>query len=77
MKIKNATILLLTGIAIGTLAGLLLAPDEGSKTRRKWLKKVKKYKKDVTDKASEYKDKVVDLKDNIEGAANDIKKRFS
>jgi len=77
MKFKNATILLLAGVAIGTLAGLLLAPDEGSKTRKKWLKKAKKYKKDVTDKASEYKDKVVDLKDNIEGAAHDIKKRFS
>lgn len=77
MKFKNATLLLLTGVAIGTLAGLLLAPDEGSKTRKKWLKKAKKYKKDVTDKASEYKDKVVDLKDNIEGAAHDIKKRFS
>jgi gas vesicle protein len=77
MKFKNAAILLLAGVAIGTLAGLLLAPDEGYKTRKKWLKKVKKYKKDVTDKASEYKDKVVDLKDNIEGAAHDIKKRFS
>ena len=32
-------------------------PDEGSKTRKKWLKKAKKYKKDVTDKASEYKDR--------------------
>lgn len=77
MKIKNAAILLLTGIAIGALTGLLLAPDEGSKTRKKWLKKGKKFKKDVTDKASEYKNKAADLKDNIEGAANDIKKRFS
>jgi len=77
MKIKNAAILFLSGMAIGALAGLLLAPDEGSKTRKKWLKKAKKYKKDVTDKASEYKDKVTDLKDNIEGAAHDIKKRFT
>jgi gas vesicle protein len=84
MKIKNVAILLITGVAIGTLAGLLLAPDEGSKTRKKWMKKAKKYKKDFEDKASEYKDKaseykdkVVDLKENIEGAAKDIKKRFS
>jgi gas vesicle protein len=77
MKIKNATILLLAGVAIGALAGLLLAPDEGSKTRKKWMKKAKKYKKDVVDKAAEYKDKASELKDNLEGAAHDIKKRFS
>ena len=45
MKISNAAVLLLTGIAIGGLAGLLLAPEEGSKTRKKWMKKAKKYKK--------------------------------
>jgi hypothetical protein len=77
MKIKNAAILLLTGIAIGTIAGLLIAPDEGTQTRKKWLKKAKKYKKDLKDKASEYKDKASDLKESIEGAAGDIKKRFS
>jgi gas vesicle protein len=77
MKVKNAAILLLTGIAIGAITGLLIAPDEGTKTRKKWLKKAKKYKKDVTDKASEYKEKASDLKDNIEGAAQDVKKRFS
>ena len=77
MKVKNAAILLLTGLAIGTITGLLIAPDEGVKTRKKWLKKAKKYKKDIKDKASEYKDKAVELKDNIEGAAHDVKKRFS
>jgi gas vesicle protein len=77
MKIKNAAVLLLTGIAIGAIAGLLMAPDEGTKTRKKWLKKAKKYKKNIEEKASEYKDKAGDLKDNIEGAAGDLKKRFS
>lgn len=77
MKLKNATILFLSGIALGALTGLLMAPDEGSKTRKKWLKKAKKYKKDFSDKASEYKDKAADLKDNIEGAVSDVKKRFT
>ncbi|MEO7119858.1 MAG: YtxH domain-containing protein [Ginsengibacter sp.] len=77
MKIKNAAVLLLTGIAIGAVAGLLMAPEEGTKTRKKWLKKAKKYKKNIEDKTSEYKDKAGDLKDNIEGAAGDLKKRFS
>ncbi len=77
MKLKNASILFLSGIALGALAGLLMAPDEGSRTRKKWMKKAKKYKKDIANKASEYKDKVVDLKDDIEGAVHDVKKRFS
>ena len=77
MKFSNAAILLLSGLAIGGLAGLLLAPEEGAKTRKKCVKKAKKYKKNVEDKASEYKEKAADLKENIEGAANDLKKRFS
>lgn len=77
MKISKSIILLLTGIAVGAVAGLMMAPDEGAKTRKKLLKKAKKYKKAVTEKASEYKEKASDLKENIESAANDLKKRFS
>jgi gas vesicle protein len=77
MKISNAALLLFTGFTVGAVAGLLLAPDEGAKTRKKLLKKAKKYKKTLEDKASEYKDKAADLRDNIEGAAQDVKKRFS
>ncbi len=77
MKITNAAILLLSGFALGAVAGLLLAPDEGAKTRKKLLKKAKKYKEKLEDKADELKGKAADLKDNIEGAAHDIKKRFT
>ncbi len=80
---STKVILLLTGIAIGAVAGILLAPEEGKKTRDKWAKKAKKYKKDFADKteelkekAKEYKDKANDIKDNIEGAVKDVKKRF-
>lgn len=76
MKLSNAIVLLLTGAAVGAVAGLLLAPEEGTKTRKKWMKKAKKYKKDFEDKASEYKDKAADFKENLEGAVHDVKKRF-
>ena len=76
MKLSNAGLLLLTGITVGAIAGLLLAPEEGEKTRKKLMKKAKKYKDTFEEKASEYKEKAADLKDNIEGAANDLKKRF-
>jgi len=77
MKLSNAALLLLTGVAIGAITGILIAPDEGEKTRKKLMKQAKKYKKTFDDKASEYKEKAFDLKDNIEGAAQDLKKRFS
>jgi gas vesicle protein len=77
MKASNAVLLALTGIAVGAIAGVLLAPEEGSKTSKKLLKKANKYKKILEDKVSDYKAKAAGLKDNIEGAANDVKKRFS
>jgi len=77
MKLSNAVLLLLTGIAVGAVAGILLAPEEGTKTSKKLLKKARKYKKILEDKVSDYKDKAADLKDNIEGAAQNVKKRFT
>ena len=77
MKLSNAVLLLLTGIAVGAVAGILLAPEEGTKTSKKLLKKARKYKKILEDKVSDYKEKAADLKDNIEGAAQNVKKRFT
>jgi gas vesicle protein len=74
---KKGALLLLTGIAVGIAAGLLLAPEEGSKTRKKWLKKGKEYKKALEENAVRYKDKAAEIKDNIEGVVKDVKKRFS
>ncbi len=74
---KQVTFVLLTGIALGAIAGLLLAPEEGAKTRKKWMKKAKFYKKALKDTTEEYMDKAAGLKENIEGAAKDVKKRFA
>jgi gas vesicle protein len=77
MKLSNTALVFLSGLTLGVVAGMLIAPDEGSKTRKKWMKKAKKYKKNIADTASEYKDKAADIRDNIEGAVKDVKKRFS
>ena len=74
---SKVTLLVLTGIAIGAVAGIMLAPEEGAETRKKLGKKAKKYKKQLEETAAEYKDKAKDLKDNIVGKAKDIKKSFS
>ena len=83
MKFSKGATLLLTGIALGAIAGLLLAPEEGTETRKKLWKKSKKFKKDFEDKAAEYKekatefrDKASDIKDKIVEAANEVKKTF-
>jgi gas vesicle protein len=77
MKLSNAALLLLTGITVGAIAGLLLAPEEGTETRKKLWKKSKKFKKDFEDRAAEYKEKASDIRDKIVSAANDVKKNFS
>lgn len=77
MKLSNAALLLLTGVTIGAVAGLLLAPEEGAKTRKKLMKQAKKYQKELEEKAGQFKSKAADLKENLEGVAEDVKKRFS
>lgn len=64
MKSKSA-LLLFTGIAIGALAGLLLAPQKGLKNRKELWKKSKKYKKAFTETASKYKEKLAGVTENI------------
>ena len=77
MKLSKGSLLLLTGIALGAIAGLLLAPEEGAETRKKLWKKSKKIKKDLEEKAAEYQEKASDLKEKIVSAANDVKKNLA
>ena len=77
MKVSSAALLIVTGITVGAIAGLLLAPDEGAKTRKKLFKKAKKYKGSLEDTADDYRKKASDFGDNIAGAASDLNKRFS
>ena len=54
---KKSALFLLTGIAVGFVAGMLLSPDQGLKTRKKWRKMGKKYKKAFEEKVAEYREK--------------------
>ncbi len=80
---SKITLFLLTGIAVGAVAGLLLAPAEGAETRKQLSKKAKKLKKKFKETASEYKGKVADLgdevsdiKDKVVNKASKIKESF-
>lgn len=76
MKSKSA-FLLLTGIGIGTIAGVLFAPQKGLKSSKDVLKKSKKYDKAFKETASRYKEKLGGLKDNIQDATQNVKKKFT
>lgn len=77
MKLSKALLILFAGFAAGAVTGILVAPEEGYKSRKKLMKKAKKYKKNIERTATDYKDKATDIRDNIESAVHDVKKRFS
>ncbi|WP_018617290.1 YtxH domain-containing protein [Segetibacter koreensis] len=53
------------GFAAGTVTGLMIAPDEGSKTRENLSKKGKKLWKKTKKSADEFVKKSADLKDKV------------
>ena len=65
----------LTGLALGVMAGILLAPDKGSETRRKLSEKGRDLKDRFNDFIDSIHDKFGDVKEEAEDAAADIKQK--
>ena len=61
---------LLTGFALGMLAGMLLAPEKGSETRKKITQKGKDLKAKFNDFIDSLHDKAEDVKDDVGNMAN-------
>ena len=49
MSSQNTVLGVLAGVALGAVAGILLAPEKGDKTRKKIVEKAKDTKADITD----------------------------
>ncbi len=64
---------LLTGIAVGSAAGVLLAPYKGAKTRKKILKKGNNILSNIKDKTDEAGEQ---LKHGYASAKNNFSKAF-
>jgi gas vesicle protein len=64
---------LLTGIALGLVAGLLLAPDKGSATREKLARKGKDLKNKFNDFVDTLHEKFNAVKEDVEEEAVELR----
>ena len=63
----------LTGIAVGALAGILLAPEKGVETRKKIASKGHDLTEGLTEKFNEFLDSINDELENVKDKAENIK----
>ena len=68
----------LAGVAVGALAGILLAPDKGSVTRKKILKKSDEYADALREKFNEYMDTISEKIEDVpsEEYADSLREKF-
>lgn len=76
MKSSTAKFLFgfIAGAAAGAVAGLLLAPEKGSETRKKVSDTAKKWKEELD---KEFSTKVDDLKDYVKESTEEMKAKIS
>lgn len=62
----------LTGLAIGGIAGILFAPEKGSRTRRKILNKSEDYFEDIKEKLYEYIESIKDKYEHVHESTENL-----
>lgn len=65
----------LTGVALGVVVGILLAPDKGAETRKKLSKKGKEMKKQFNDFVDTWSEKINSLRHEAEEIVEDTPPR--
>lgn len=74
MKSSKIVLGVLGGLAAGAIAGILLAPDKGSKTRKKIVSKSKDFADDMKYK---FEDLYGNVTDKYENLLHDTKKKVA
>ena len=72
MKSQQVLLGVLAGIAAGALLGILFAPDQGSKTRKKIVRKGEEFSDLVKDKVNHLVDAVSEKFQSVKEESSDI-----
>ncbi len=70
-KETNSIVSILTGIAIGTVIGILIAPEKGKKTRKKIVREASKLKKKIDEEIEN-----LDAKESLHKTKDKISKEI-
>lgn len=62
----------LAGLAVGTVLGILIAPDKGSNTRKKIMDKSGDYYSDIKSKFNEFADTLADKFESSKNEADNL-----
>jgi gas vesicle protein len=73
MKTSNVLLGILAGVATGALIGILVAPDKGSRTRRKILDKAEDLKDALEDKVEDLTEMIHTMGEKVESIKNEAK----
>lgn len=63
------------GVAIGSILGILFAPDSGEHTRKKIADGTKKLSDDLLDKMNEGKDRLSSVRNNMRTKVDSLKEK--
>mgnify|MGYP000591340263 CR=1 FL=1 len=72
MRTRDVVLAAMGGLAVGMIAGILLAPDKGSETRRKLVKQGNDLKDDVVNTFDKWSESVTESVDQLKAEAEDL-----
>ena len=75
-KARNILAVVLTSAVVGAIAGILLAPDEGTQTRKKLMRNGKKLIGTVNNHIDDGKETLEDMKNVLQKQLNKVNKKI-
>lgn len=72
MSTRNTLLGIISGIAVGTIAGILFAPDKGEKTRKKIAVKAKEVKNELDDDLDALSEKATEKYEELKTSGKEL-----
>ncbi len=73
---SNLFIGFFAGLTVGAILGVLYAPDKGTNTRKKIVKKTQELAEDIEERFDELKEEVTDLVEDVKENLSDKKEKL-